>query len=87
MSQTTLATIVQQFGWDATAAAAKILLQLPDGNQYFVFYDWYDNWIVPKVGSAIALSYSGFGSSIDFHKLINTGSGGETRVLRFVKAF
>lgn len=86
MSETTLVTVVQQFDWDPTHAADKILIQLRNGDQYFVWYDWYDNPIVPKVGSVITLTYSGYGSSLDFHKLINTGTGKETRVLRFVRA-
>lgn len=86
MSETALVTIVQQFGWDATNAAAKILIQLRNGDQYFCWHDWYDSQIIPKVGSVITLTYSGYGSSLDLHKLINTGIGKETRVLRFVKA-
>lgn len=86
MSETTLVTVVQQFDWDSTNAADKILIQLRNGEQYFVWYNWYDNPIVPRVGSVITLTYSGSGSSLDFHQLINTGTGKETRVLRFVRA-
>jgi len=86
MSETALVTIVQQFGWDATNAAAKILIQLRNGDQYFCWYDWYDNEVVPKVGSVVTLAYSGYGTGLDFHKLINTGNGRETRVIRFARA-
>lgn len=86
MSETALVTVVQNFDWDATNAAAKILIQLRNGDQYFVWYDWYDNQVVPKVGSAVTLTYSGYGSGIDLYKLINTGTGRETRVLRFARA-
>ncbi len=76
-------TLVQAFGWDPAKAAYKILIQSRNGNQYFV---WYSNLIGAKVGSVITLTYEGSGSSMYFYKLINTGNGKESSVLRYLKA-
>jgi hypothetical protein len=76
-------TLVQAFGWDPASAAYKILIQSRNGNQYFV---WYSNLIGAKVGSVITLTYEGTGSSMYFYKLINTGNGKESSVLRYLKA-
>ena len=86
MSVTDLVTVVQQLDWDSTYAADKILIQFRNGKQYFVWYDWYANPILPPIGSVVTLSYSGYGSSLDFHKLINTGIGKEARIIRFARA-
>jgi hypothetical protein len=88
MSQTTLVTIVQKFGYDSTNDAAKTLIQLPNGRQYYVWYYWYDNEIIPPVGSAVKLSYSEYNdySINELYKLTNFGIGKETRITRFEKA-
>jgi hypothetical protein len=86
MSETALVTLVQEFGWDSTYAGHKILIQFGNGAQYFIYYDWYANPILPPTGSVITLSYSGYGSSLDLHKLINTGTGKQARIIRFARA-
>jgi hypothetical protein len=86
MSETDLVTLVQDFGWDSTYAGHKILIQFRNGEPYFIYYDWYANPILPPIGSVITLLYSGYGSSLDLHKLINTGNGKEARIIRFAKA-
>ncbi|MEA5573484.1 hypothetical protein [Calothrix sp. UHCC 0171] len=87
MYETTLVTLVQDFGWDATYAGNKILIQWKNSAQNFAWFDWYANPILPPIGSVITVSYSGSGSSLDLHKLINTGNGKEARILRFAKAY
>jgi hypothetical protein len=87
MYETTLVTLVQDFGWDATNTGNKILIQWKNGWQNFVWFDWYANPILPPIGSVITVSYSGSGSSLDLHKLINTGNGKEAQILRFAKAY
>lgn len=86
MSETTLATVVQQFDYDTTYALDKILVQLPSGQQMFLWYDWYANPIIPKPGAVITLTYSGYGSSLELYKIINTGMGKETSVMRYAYA-
>lgn len=76
-------TLIQGFGWDATYAAYKVLIQTNNGNQYYV---WYENQIDAKVGSVITLTYEGTGPSMYMYKLINFGNGKEARILRYLTA-
>jgi hypothetical protein len=47
---TNLVTIVAKFGYNSANDAAKTLIQLPNDWQYYVWYYWYDNEIIPPVG-------------------------------------
>ena len=82
-AETAPVTLVQGFGWDASHAAYKALIQTKNGNQFFVFYE---QLIGAKVGASIMATYEGSGNSIYFHKLINPGNGKESRVYRHLKA-
>jgi hypothetical protein len=88
MAKTTLVTIVQKFGYDAANDGAKTLIQLPSGQQYYIWSYWYDNEIIPPVGSAVKLSYSEYNdhSIYELYKLTNVGIGKETSIIRFAKA-
>jgi hypothetical protein len=88
MSKITLVTIVQKLGYDSANDAAKTLIQLPNGQQYYIWSYWYDNEIIPPVGSAVKLSYSENNnySINELHELINVGIGKETSITRFAKA-
>ncbi|KAM3092502.1 hypothetical protein ACKFKG_22055 [Phormidesmis sp. 146-35] len=73
-------TLIQAFGWDATEAAYKVLIQSNSGRQYYV---WYYDLIGARVGSVIQLTYTGSGSSMYMNKLINPGNGKESTVKRY----
>ena len=88
MSKTTLVTIVQKFGYDSSNDGAKTLIQLPSGQQYYIWTYWYDNEVIPRVGSAVKLSYSEYNdrSINEIYKLTNAGIGKEVSIIRFTKA-
>ncbi|AFY92544.1 hypothetical protein [Chamaesiphon minutus] len=88
MSKTTLVTIVQKIGYDAANDGAKTLIQLPNGQQYYVWTYWYDNEAIPRVGSAVKLSYSEYNdySINELYKLTNAGIGKEVSIMKFTKA-
>jgi hypothetical protein len=75
-------TLLQAFGWDASKACYKGLIQFKNGSQHLV---WYPNLIGAKVGSVVKLTYTGSGSSIYFNKLMNLGNGRESIVHSHLK--
>jgi hypothetical protein len=74
-------TLIQGFGWDATEAAYKVLIQSKSGKQYYV---WYDNLLEARPGSVIQLTYTGSGPGLYMNKLINPGNGKESTVKRYL---
>jgi hypothetical protein len=76
-------TVVNTFGWDSGQGALKILIQLQNGDQYYLYYP---RPIDVKVGSLISVTYTKSGSLYYFNKVINTGNSKESSISRQVKS-